>query len=166
MRLPVGLNRVSLGALIALPFLLSMLSAEVFLDSGEIAQRPRGIVVDARFLGTNINSLPDLLGRPLAQLPREVVSAPVELQVLVALEALVADFAHESVGRHESLGREGYHFGFGIWSSWEVSFSFHGGLLLRRVVARVRCAHWGQYAPIDSITRRKTRLSGHIRHAN
>lgn len=114
-----------------------MLSAEVFLDAGEITQCPRGIIVDARFLWTNVNSLPDLLGRPLAQLPWQIMPAPVELQILVALEALVADFAHESVGRHESLGRQGYHFGFRVWSSWEVSFSFHGGLLLRRVVARV-----------------------------
>lgn len=137
MRLPVGLNSVSLGALIALPFLFSMLSAEMLLDASEIAQCPGGIVMDARFLGTNINSLPDLLGRPLSQLPWEVMPAPVELQVLISLEPLVADFAHESVGRHESLRRKGYHFGFGVWSSWEVSFSFHGDLLLRRVVARV-----------------------------
>lgn len=137
MRFPIGLNRVSFGALITLPFLFSMLSTEMLLDAGEIAQRPGGIVMDTRFLGTNIHSFPDFLGRPLAQLPWEVMPTPVKLQVLVSLEPLVANFAHKSVGGHESLRREGYHFGFWVWSSWKISFSFDWGLLLCRVAARV-----------------------------
>ena len=61
--------------------------------------------MDARRFGANVDPLSNLLARTLPELPRKIMSPPMELQILVSLKPLVADFAHESVRREE--GRRG-----------------------------------------------------------
>ncbi|GER54316.1 heat shock protein DnaJ with tetratricopeptiderepeat, partial [Striga asiatica] len=113
-RLPIGPNRVLFRTLVALPLLLSVFSAKVFLDAREVAKCSGRVMVDARFLRANVNLfLYNVFVGPLLELPWQVVASPVELQVLVSLETLVADFAHESICGHQSSGRE-FGFGFGL----------------------------------------------------
>lgn len=51
MGFPIGLHGVSLGALIALPFLLAVFSRIVLFDASEVAKSSRRIMVDACGLG-------------------------------------------------------------------------------------------------------------------
>jgi len=103
MSFPVRLHSVFLRAAFAFPRFLAVFSAEVLLDAGEVAQRPGRVVVDARWLGAHVHFLPRFLAPSLPQLPRQVVTAPVKLQVLIALETFVTDLANETVRRHKRL---------------------------------------------------------------
>lgn len=100
MSLPIGLYSILLRAPLALPFFFAVLSAKMLLYAGEIAERSPRIVMNASRFRTDIDSLPYLLPRSLPQLPRQVMSSAMKLQILVSLKAFVADLAHESVRCH------------------------------------------------------------------
>lgn len=99
-RLPIGLNRVLLGALIAFPLLLAVLSAEVLFDTSEITECSCWVVVDARRFWTHVNPLSNFCAGSLLELPWQVVASPVQLKVLVSLKSFVADFTYEPVCGH------------------------------------------------------------------
>lgn len=75
--------------------------------------------MDAGGLRADVSPLPyglilAVAARPLLQLPWEVVAPAVELQVLVSLETLVANLAHEPVRGQECLWRQSDHFCIGV----------------------------------------------------
>lgn len=108
MSLPVALDGVLLVALAALPPPLAVLAAVVLLDPREVSEGPRGVVIYAPLRRADVHLLPRLLagggGGAGGELPREVVTAAVDLEVLVAAELLAADVADEG-GRREERAR-------------------------------------------------------------
>jgi len=105
MGLPIRLNSIFLGALLTLPLLLPMLSAVVLLYACQVSQGSRGIVMHTTLLRAHIHLLPHLIFVcSLLQLPRKVVPASMQLQILVSLKTLAANFTYETVGGHQGLG--------------------------------------------------------------
>jgi hypothetical protein len=113
MGFPIRLNRVLLRTLVAFPLLLAVLSAKVLLNPSQITQSSRRIVVDTRSFRADIDSLLDLFARSLPQLPRQIMTSPVKLQILIPLKPFAANFADESVRGHKGLGRQSNH--LSIW---------------------------------------------------
>ena len=100
MSLPVRLHGIALCTLVTLPLLLSVLSAEVLLYASQVPESPAGVVVHAVWLGAYVHPLLPLRGRPLLQLPRQVVPSPVELKVLISLEPLMTHLTNVPIRRH------------------------------------------------------------------
>jgi hypothetical protein len=121
MSFPVGLNSVSLGALVALPLLLSMLAAKVLLYASQVAQSARRVVMHTGGLRADIDALANLLAGPLPQLPGQVMAPSVQLQVLIPLKPFVTNLAHKSIGRHQCSRRQRYHLCLWVWSPRQVS---------------------------------------------
>lgn len=102
MSFPIRLDCVFLRTLFTLPLLLAVFPAEMLLDSGEVPERSRRVVVDAGLLWANVHLLLDhIFVRSLPKLPWKIVTPPMKLQVLVPLETFVAYLADESVRRHK-----------------------------------------------------------------
>ena len=127
MGLVVTLHRVPLRAPLTHPLLATtMLPSIVFLDSDEVTEGVARVVVQATGFRANKHSLlHDLAsapagprggrgGLPLQSLPGDFMPAAVHLEVLLALEALVADFADVAVGLEEGARGEGDHLGVGV----------------------------------------------------
>ena len=80
MSLPIGLNGIAFRALLTLPLLLAVLSRIVLFDSGEVAQGPRRVVVNASWFGAEKDfSLRLFFVALLLKLPRQVVASSVKL---------------------------------------------------------------------------------------
>ncbi|GMH18842.1 hypothetical protein Nepgr_020683 [Nepenthes gracilis] len=86
---------------------------KVLLDPNQIPQSPRWILMHTGRLGTNINLFLDFFARSLLELPWQIMALPMELKVLVLLETLVVDFAHEMDRRHQCLWQC---YNLGIWT--------------------------------------------------
>jgi hypothetical protein len=133
MSFPVGLNSVSLGALVALPLLLSMLAAKVLLYASQVAQSARRVVMHTGGLRADIDALANLLAGPLPQLPGQVMAPSVQLQVLIPLKPFVTNLAHKSIGRHQCSRRQRYHLCLWVCTK-PYQHSTMGSLHLRRLL--------------------------------
>lgn len=100
MSLPIRLHRILFRALIALPLLLAVLPAIMFLNSGQVAESSTGVVVHTCCDRAYIDPLPNLGAGPLPKLPRKIVASPMQLEVLVPLKPLVADLTNKPVCCH------------------------------------------------------------------
>lgn len=69
MSFPIRLNSVTLGALLALIFLLAVFPTKVFLDPSEITKGTRRVVMNAARDRTNVDFLPHFFARSLSKLP-------------------------------------------------------------------------------------------------
>ena len=81
-----------------------MLPGEVFFYACEITQSSGGVVMRAGDLRADIHLLLSVSAASLLELPWQIMTPPVELEVLVSLETLMADFTYVSVCRNECLG--------------------------------------------------------------
>lgn len=128
---PIGADGVALGAPLALPLFLPVLAAVVLLDPRDVRQRPRGVVVSAGLLRADEESLPPggAAGRrpaAFAELPRQVVPAAVDLQVLATPELLAADLAEEgSRGEQRPRGQR-YHLRLCVCETMILGFTDSG----------------------------------------
>lgn len=126
MSFPIRLNSVLLRTLVTLPFLLSVLSRVVFLNpclsyanqiyiskytyflttlhtlkiffnTSKISQCSAWIMVNTTGLRTYIDLLLGFRVCPLFQFPWQVVSSPVQLQVLISLKSFVTYLTYISI---------------------------------------------------------------------
>nr|GME01152.1 hypothetical protein BHM03_00029805 [Ipomoea batatas]GME19393.1 hypothetical protein BHM03_00029805 [Ipomoea batatas] len=97
----VALDSVHFVTFVTLECPFSVFPAEVFSDAGEVSECFRRVVIRARCLRANVYSLLNhLIRSPLLQLPRHVVAAAVELQILLPLEPFATHVAHVSPSAH------------------------------------------------------------------
>lgn len=103
--LPIGLNSVTFATFLTLEFLFTMLPGVVLLDASEVAEGASRVMVDTSRLGAQVDLFLNLVFVGLlSQLPRQVVSSPMKLKILLPLESFVAHFAYETVCCHQCLG--------------------------------------------------------------
>lgn len=100
MSLPIRLNSIFLRTFITFPLLFTMFSTKMLLNSSQISQSSRRIMMNTARFRTNINPLPNLFARSLPQLPWQVMASSMKLKILISLKSFVAYFAYESVCRH------------------------------------------------------------------
>ncbi|XP_074579002.1 uncharacterized protein LOC141835445 [Curcuma longa] len=115
--LQVGLDGVGLGALWASQVLRSMLAVEVLLDAGDVTERTGTVAVDTGGDRADVELAARRRATRLLELVVNVVGAHVELQILVALEALVAHCANVPTGGQQILCLQRHHLSTGIWTS-------------------------------------------------
>ena len=65
MGLPVGLDGVALGALLALPLLLAVFPTEVLLNTSQVSESSGRMVMNTSLLRANVDSLPRFFAGPL-----------------------------------------------------------------------------------------------------
>lgn len=97
MSFPIRLNRVFLRTLVAFPLLLAVFSTKMLLYPRKIPQSSRRVVMYARSFRAHIDPLFDLLARPLSELPWQIMTPTMKLQILIPLKPFVANFTYESI---------------------------------------------------------------------
>ncbi|XP_042429081.1 uncharacterized protein LOC122016011 [Zingiber officinale] len=107
--LEVRLDCVGLGAMWAFQVLGSVLTVEVFLDAGDVTECAGAVAVDAGRDGADVGLAAHWGAAGLLELVVDVMSAHVELQILVALEALAAHCANVPTGGQQILRPQRHH---------------------------------------------------------
>lgn len=111
----VGLDGVGLGASWAFQVLRSVLAVEVLFDAGDVTERTGAVAVDTGGNGADVELTAGRRATRLLELVVDVVGAHVELQILVALEALVAHRANVPTGGQQVLCLQRHHLSARIW---------------------------------------------------
>ncbi|XP_042464985.1 uncharacterized protein LOC122047643 isoform X1 [Zingiber officinale] len=113
--LEVRLDGVGLGAMWAFQVLGSVLTVEVFLDAGDVTECAGAVAVDAGWDGADVGLAAHWGAAGLLEFIVDVMSAHVELQILVALEALAAHCANVPTGGQQILRPQRHHLCTRIW---------------------------------------------------
>ena len=112
--LPIRLHGILLRTLLAFVLLLSVLAGEMLFYACKVPERTSRVVMEAAWLRTDVDFLLDFRAASLSELPRQIMSSPVQLQVLVSLKSFVAYFANKSVGCQKRPRRKSDDFGIRI----------------------------------------------------
>lgn len=98
--LQIRLHCILFRAFLTFPFLFAVFSEEVLLDASEISQCSAWIMVNTCDFWAYVYSFPCLNVCSLLELPWQVMTSAMELEVLVPLKAFVTYLANEAVPRH------------------------------------------------------------------